>query len=279
MRTGRGLRGFNGFTLVELLVVIGIIAVLIAILLPTLNKARQGAQKTVCLSNMRQLSQAIVMYANANKGWYPPVIGSLQATVNHQVWDNKNRGPNQYYGWYMLGNLYIRGFLGPVPKDPDKDPPAPKAFYCPAALYPNHNYPDAWGLPGTNVTERRIGYMYRLIGQTNSPYLTDDVVKDFAKWKMGYPKGMRALAADIVGQRGSSIHWPHQNPWGLNVAYNDGHGAFVSLTKADNDKCANLMANGGSPGPASNFMYLFFNGADNGDFTEQRTKWNALTPQ
>ena len=269
------MRDRRAFTLVELLVVIGIIALLIGVLLPALTKARQAAQKTVCLSNMRQLSQAIVMYANANKGWYPPVIGSLQATINHQVYENKDRGPNQYYGWYMLGNLYIRGFMGKVPQDPVNDPNGPKAFYCPAALYPAHIYPDAW----TGTSTKRIGYMYRLIGQKNDPYLTDDVVKDFAKWKMGYPKGMRALAADIVGQRGTTIRWPHIKPWGLNVAYNDGHGAFVELTKADNDKCADLFGNGGSPGPASNFMYLFFLGADTGDFTEQRKLWNALTPQ
>lgn len=70
----------TGFTLVEILVVIGIIAILIALLLPALARAREQANRTACMNNVRQLAIAAIAYANDNKGIFP-----LEASENFSI--------------------------------------------------------------------------------------------------------------------------------------------------------------------------------------------------
>src|SRR5688572_15962728 len=82
----------SGFTLVELLVVIGIIAVLVGLLLPALNRAREQARRTQCLSNVRQIAMGFFMYTNENKGWFPAPgvfgggLGSQTASTMSPTW-------------------------------------------------------------------------------------------------------------------------------------------------------------------------------------------------
>jgi prepilin-type N-terminal cleavage/methylation domain-containing protein/prepilin-type processing-associated H-X9-DG protein len=114
-----------GFTLVELLVVIGVIALLLAILLPSLNRARESANQVACLSNLRQLGLAFVMYTGDNRGWfpYPAALGETDPKTG-QPWRSED-----WIYWQTPRDRrqsriasYINGFAVKVFTCPSDDP-------------------------------------------------------------------------------------------------------------------------------------------------------------
>jgi prepilin-type processing-associated H-X9-DG protein/prepilin-type N-terminal cleavage/methylation domain-containing protein len=100
----RNARSAGGFTLVELLVVIGIIALLISVLLPALNKARQQGNNVSCQARMRQIGQAIQIYANENKDSLP--IGTFDGTRDNNPDTARNGNGTDYT--VLLSNLMTR---------------------------------------------------------------------------------------------------------------------------------------------------------------------------
>jgi prepilin-type processing-associated H-X9-DG protein len=88
----------GAFTLVELLVVLGIIAVVIALLLPALSRSREQANQVTCLSNLRQIGTAIVLYCEDNNGWFPRA--APYAAVGQP------ESPQDFIWWQQDANTY-----------------------------------------------------------------------------------------------------------------------------------------------------------------------------
>jgi len=101
----------HAFTLVELLIVIGIIAVLVAILLPTLNRAREASYRVACASNLHQLGLATIMYMNDNKQVFPRG-GRNSSTLGGQISVAQTSDNNSLFDIQNLVVIYLKGNPG-----------------------------------------------------------------------------------------------------------------------------------------------------------------------
>jgi prepilin-type N-terminal cleavage/methylation domain-containing protein/prepilin-type processing-associated H-X9-DG protein len=180
----------RGFTLVELLVVIGIIAVLIGILLPALNRAREQANTTQCLSNLRQIGAAITNYASDTGGWLVP--GRYDAS-NYPA----NPGAAELENW---ATILVNGKYLPMPPQAVSNNIAwqdtsfgTSVFRCPNGM---NNRGDISGMtsPKTPVdpmgsvftrllsasSGTRVDIWYGINGWTTTP--TSSEANAFARW-------------------------------------------------------------------------------------------------
>jgi prepilin-type N-terminal cleavage/methylation domain-containing protein len=151
-------RRISGFTLIELLVVISIISLLMAILLPSLGKAREQARRATCMANLRSIGQGIFLYAHDNDDRLVPGDWRVSWDVWGQVAEYP-RGcripPFLESKEVNLGHLIGSSIL-PLPGSNDH------VFFCPSSRTPEGNrcYEDfvrGWGSADTIAT---ISYMY-----------------------------------------------------------------------------------------------------------------------
>jgi prepilin-type N-terminal cleavage/methylation domain-containing protein len=134
-----------GFTLIELLVVVAIIAVLVALLLPAIQRAREQARAMVCLSNVKSQTQAILLY-EMDYQVYPPICwGNWQAPYDRGIWAS-------FIYSYLAGGAKVRT-MEPGAWWPDcLTVSRLKSFICPSATtspfyFP---YPQDGGIYGPN---------------------------------------------------------------------------------------------------------------------------------
>lgn len=163
----------TAFTLVELLVVIGIIALLIAILLPALNRARAAAQGVACASNQRQLLVGLQMYAQDHENYYPPVYPLFsRVTVNGIT---RTDARVAWYGQPLVGPYIGNSHASSTAFPPEQQWPSTNVVFCPTVLGTSRSNFDT-GIGYNNIHSNYINRTHtatlpvRKLGTFRSPY-------------------------------------------------------------------------------------------------------------
>jgi prepilin-type N-terminal cleavage/methylation domain-containing protein len=227
-----------GFTLVELLVVIGIIALLIGVLLPALSRARESARKTACLSNLRQTHQFLVMYANDYRDRVP--VGYRGTKQFNSMIYSGTAGR-----FVLFGLLKVGGYM-----------PEPQTYFCPAENDPrsmlgsevNPWPPGPEGNPAVNVA---AGYGFRPdVNIPDNPAFWAGVLPRLTPFKS------KAILADLTAlpQRLGTRHRD-----GVNVLYGNGAAKWVPRDLFDDplQLCTALNA---AANPHQDEIWLRFDG-------------------
>ena len=205
----------KGFTLIELLVVIAIIAILAALLVPSLRKALEMGRRTVCKSNLRQIGVSIVGYATDHDGWMPP--GGKHGSTS--CLDEVYRCSGSNRGWWGHGLPYGLGYLG------DKNDATLSLLWCPT-----------WNITVPPFSFDGSGM--------NTAYET----RGYFDWQIEFPPGEDgrlpgydgnpAIVRDMSRGRGYCGHSPwltvgfyyaHEESWGYNVLYLGGSVKWFDL--------------------------------------------------